>query len=197
MPRRSSDGSAPSWDRLYGFAREQGGFFTTAQAAEAGYSTPLLQYHLARGRIERMQRGIYRLVHHPLGEHDDLVVAWLWSSREGVFSHYTALALHELSDVLPAKKHLTLPPAWRGRRLRVPPGLVLHHAEITPEEIAWHGCLPVTSPLRTLTDCLASHLSWDLLQQAARQGIERGDFTTGEVQELLAGTPILEEVVGQ
>jgi hypothetical protein len=37
------------------------------------------------------------------------VVAWLWSDKQGVFSHQTALALHGLSDTLSAKAHLSLP----------------------------------------------------------------------------------------
>ncbi len=44
-----------------------------------------------------MRRGVYRLVHFPVGDHEDLTAVWLWSEREGVFSHETALALHDLS----------------------------------------------------------------------------------------------------
>jgi hypothetical protein len=44
-----------------------------------------------------VRRGIYRLVHFPAGQHEELVVAWLWSERVGIVSHQTALALHELS----------------------------------------------------------------------------------------------------
>ena len=55
---------------------------------------------------------MYRLVEFPTGEHEDLVIAWLWSDRAGVFSHDTALALHNLSDALPAHLHMTLPATW-------------------------------------------------------------------------------------
>ena len=69
----------PSWDRLYEMAGSQQGYFTTRQAAEAGYSSQLLLKHIHAGRVVRIQRGIYRLVHFPPGEHEDLVTAWLWS----------------------------------------------------------------------------------------------------------------------
>jgi predicted transcriptional regulator of viral defense system len=62
------------------------------------------------------------------------VPIWLWSERVGVFSHETALGLHELSDVLPARIHLTLPAKWRRRRLRVPKGVVVHHADVDRRE---------------------------------------------------------------
>jgi predicted transcriptional regulator of viral defense system len=106
-------------------------------------------------------------VHFPAGEHEDLTVVWLWSGREGVFSHQTALALHDLSDALPAQVHLTLPEGWRKRRLSVPEGVVLHYGVVTESRRRWFGSVPATDPLRTLEDCAADHLSPELLRGAA------------------------------
>src|SRR5574341_1138412 len=103
----------PDWNLLYATAACQEGLFTTQQAAEAGCSPQLLVHHLAGGRVVRVLRGIYRLVNYPMGEHEELVAAWLWSGRVALISHQTALALHGLSDVLPAKAHLPLPSASR------------------------------------------------------------------------------------
>jgi predicted transcriptional regulator of viral defense system len=178
----------PSWDRLFETASAQEGYFTTRQAAEAGYSSQLLLKHLRAGRVSRAQRGIYRLVHYPAGEHEDLVTAWLWSERAGVISHQTALALHGLSDALPAQLHLTLPAAWRKRRFRVPVGIVLHHAEVPPEDRTWFGAVPTTSALRSLNDCAREGMSPDLLRQAARQAVRRGLVARtqlGDVEEAL------------
>src|SRR5208337_2168977 len=69
-----------------------------SRTAAAGYSTQLLLKHIRSGRVTRVRRGVYRLVHFPAGEHENLAVLWLWSERMGVFSHHTALALHGLSD---------------------------------------------------------------------------------------------------
>jgi len=113
----------------------------------------MLRTHTQRGRMTRPQRGIYRLVHFPAGEHEELVTAWLWSEQAGVISHQTALSLHDRSDVLPAQVHLTLPATWSKRRLRVPPGVVLHHAEVPPEDRGWFSSVPTTNPRRTLNDC--------------------------------------------
>src|SRR5262245_47209826 len=122
----------PDWDRLFEVASSQEGLFTTEQALGAGYSPQLLVHHVRAGRIRRLRRGIYRVVHYPVGEHEELVELWLWTQQQGVLSHQTALALHNLSDVLPSRVHLTVPTAWRGRRLRVPRGVVLHHANVPP-----------------------------------------------------------------
>ncbi len=143
----------PDWDRLFETAASQQGLFTTQQAAEAGYSPQLLAHYVQAGRVIRVGRGIYRLVHFLAGEQEELVAAWLWSERVGIISHQTALALHGLSDALPAHVHLTLPDGWRRRRFRVPPGVVLHYADVPPQDHAWFGAVPITNPGRTLNDC--------------------------------------------
>lgn len=166
--------SAPSWDSLYEIAASQEGLFTTEQAADAGYSLPLIAHHLKTGKMQRIRRGIYRLVHFPAGDHEDLVACWLWSGRAGVFSHETALALHELSDVLPSSAHLTLPTSWKRRRFRVPEMLVLHHDKIADEEKTWVGAVPITSVTRTLNDIARTGISPEILGQAATQALRRG-----------------------
>ena len=107
-PRLAGSGGS-RWDRLYEIAEVQAGHFSTTQAAAAGFSPQLLDKHLRAGRIRRVRRGVYRLVHYPPGENEDLVVLWLWSERVGIFGHETALSLYQLSDLLPGKVHMTVP----------------------------------------------------------------------------------------
>jgi predicted transcriptional regulator of viral defense system len=173
---------SPEWNRLYETAASQQGLFTADQAAEAGYSPQLVAHHVRAGRFARVRRGIYRLVHFPAGEHEELVVVWLWSERSGILSHQTALALHALSDVLPAHVHLTLPAAWQKRRFRVPPGVVLHHADVPIEDRAWFGTVPVTSARRTLNDCAREGLAPELLRQGAQQALRRGLVKRAEIR---------------
>lgn len=164
----------PSWDSLFELAAAQQGYFSTRQAASAGFSNQLLLKHLRAGRVVRRRRGIYRLVHFPAGEHEDLVIAWLWSDRAGVVSHETALAIRGLSDVLPDVVHLTLPHAWAGRRLRVPRGIEVHFADLATEDREWVGPVPATVPRRALIDCAKSALAPNLLRQAAEGALRRG-----------------------
>lgn len=175
----------PDWNRLFETATGQEGLFTTKQAAESGYSAQLLVHHVHVGRAVRVRRGIYKLVHFPPGEHEELVTAWLWSELAGVVSHQTALALHGLSDALPTNVHLTLPSAWRRRRFRVPVDVVLHHADVPPEDRGWFGAAPTTNPRRTLNDCARDGLSPELLRQAAQQAIRRGLVTTSELDDVV------------
>jgi predicted transcriptional regulator of viral defense system len=91
----------------------------------------------------------------------------------GVVSHETALSLHQLSDALPARIHLTVPTSWQRRRLRVPDDVVLHHDDVGAIDRAWVGPVPVTTPRRTLVDCARAAVAPDVLRQAARQALVR------------------------
>ncbi len=181
---RSEQGGHPSWDRLFEFAVGQAGLFTTKQAAEAGYSPQLLVHYLRIGRVVRVRRGVYRLVHFPLAEDEEFVTLWLWSEQQGVFSHQTALSMHGLSDVLPSRVDLTLPLSWKKRRFRVPPGVILHHADLAAADRTWWGSVPVTSPRRTLSDCASAHLSPEFLLQAFHQALHRGLVVRTEVLDV-------------
>jgi predicted transcriptional regulator of viral defense system len=165
--------TAPDWDVLFETAAAQGGYFTTRQAADAGYSVQLLRKHMTAGRVSRAQRGVYRVVHFPAGEHEDLIRLWLWSDHAGVFSHETALALHELSDALPARIHMSLPADWASRRLAVPKGLAVSFADVAKADLAWVGHVPVTSPARTISDCINASVQPDLIRQAIQQAKAR------------------------
>ncbi len=108
------------------------------------------------------------------------------SRREGTFSHQTALALHQLSDALPSKLHLTVPTAWKKRRIKVPRDVVLYFADLQDDDRTWQGPVQVTTPLRTVVDCSADARSPDLVEQAKRQGLRRRLFTRADLKRSAA-----------
>jgi predicted transcriptional regulator of viral defense system len=161
---------------LYEVAAEQGGYFTAAQAREAGYAYSQQHYHRSRGNWLPIDRGIFRLRDFPPGEREDLIRWSLWSRDQrgipqAVVSHETALTVHDLSDVMPERVHLTVP---RGFRKRVPAGCVLHFALLAEEEVESRPGYSVTTPLRTLIDVADSALSQEHLDVAVKEALERG-----------------------
>ena len=74
----------------------------------------------------------------------------------------------------PAHLHLTLPAAWRERRLRVPAGIILHHRDVAQTERSWFGPVPATNVPRTLNDCARDGVSPETLRQAVGQALHRG-----------------------
>jgi predicted transcriptional regulator of viral defense system len=162
--------------RLFEIAAGQSGYFTSAQARQAGYAYSQQHFHVSRGNWLKIDRGLFRLRHFPAGEREDLVRWSLWSRDQkdvpqAVVSHDTALTVHALSDVMPSQVHLTVP---KGFRKRVPPGCVLHRAILTPSEIETRVGYRVTTPLRTLLDVAESSLSQEHLDNAVRDALGHG-----------------------
>jgi hypothetical protein len=164
-------------------AAEQGGYFTSKQARAAGYGYPHLDYHVSCGNFVRVGHGLYRLPGMPPAEHDDLIRLALWSrDRQGgpqaVVSHESALVLHELSELLPTKTHLTVPP---GFRKQAPEGCVLHRAVLAPEDVAQWQVFQITTPLRTLLDVARAGVSQEQLEKATADALGRGLVRQGKL----------------
>jgi predicted transcriptional regulator of viral defense system len=161
---------------LYETAAGQGGYFTAAQALEAGYAYSQQHYHVERGNWLRVEHGLFRLRDFPAGEREDLIRWSLWSRNQkgvpqAVVSHETALTVHELSDLMPARIHLAVPP---GFRKEVPPGCVLHKGTLAPDDVEARAGYQVTTPLRTLVDVADSPLSQEHLDAAVGEALEQG-----------------------
>src|SRR6202521_5957198 len=174
--------------RLYEIAEVQQGFFTTKQAKAAGFAENTHPYHVHAGNWIREHRGIYRLASFPLGERPDLMLWSLWSrnrgeAAQGVYSHQTALSLHDLSDVMPAKLHMTVPRSFR-RNSEIPRVLVLHFADLPQSDLgAVHG-VHVTKPIRTILDLLEDgDVPLEILRQALREGLRRGLIRRSEIAD--------------
>lgn len=177
-------GKRNQWDLLYEIAVTQQGYFTAFQAKEAGISSQALQHHVTSGNLKRVQRAIYRVTKFPSSDHEDMIVVWLWTDLSGIFSHETALLMHNLSDALPSKIHVTLPLSWKRRRLKLPPIVITYFDDVMEDGWEWVANIPVTKPLRTLEDCMNSSVSPEFVSQAAEQLILKGGFSY--VPEILA-----------
>jgi predicted transcriptional regulator of viral defense system len=112
--------SEDAHDKLFITAESQQGYFTAKQAKSAGYNDNTHPYHVRNGDWIRVHRGIYRLNQFPQTERPDLMIWALWTCNrkgqiEGVYSHQTALSIDHLSDIMPDKLHMTVPPSFRRK----------------------------------------------------------------------------------
>ena len=168
--------------RLFEIAEQQQGFFTAKQAKSAGFAENTHPYHVQAGNWIREHRGIYRLTRFPAADRPDLVLWSLWSRNrqeqtDGVFTHQTALSLHELSDANPAKLHMTVPTHFR-RNTEIPGILVLHYSDLPASDVEHRLGFQLTRPLRTIIDLIeAGTVDRHLIRQAIKQAFQRGLIT--------------------
>lgn len=163
-------------DRLYDVAQSQAGYFTAAQAIDAGMDRSTLRHHARPGgRYERVGRGVYRLRHFPTSPLEHVVAAWLpLRAAHGVVSHESALELYDLADVIPDAVHVSVPRSQRGQRPRH--GVRFHTLSRPLEsgEVRDLSGVVATSPERTLIDCAESGTQPEQVELAFRQALERG-----------------------
>ena len=180
--------------RLYETAEAQQGFFTTKQAKAAGFAENTHPYHVQVGNWVREHRGIYRLAQFPQADRPDLVLWSLWSKNrnqetEGIYSHQTALTLHDLSDLNPSQLRMTVPNHFR-RNSEIPGILVLHYADLPADDVETAQGFKFTRPLRTILDLVeADTVEHSFIRQALRQALQRGLITRQQIRTAQLADP--------
>ena len=170
---------SPDIDRLFTVAEQQAGYFTTAQAQQAGYSRGLVAHHANAGAFQRVRSGVYRFTRFPGTPREDLYIAWLEAGPRAVISHDSALELFGLSDLLPAETHLTLPRSSSRRRS----GIRMHTTALESGEVTVRDGLPVTTVARTIADVARSGGASELVTQAVQEALARGLVAEEELRD--------------
>jgi len=197
--------SKTSTARLFETASEQQGYFTTFQAIIAGFQDATHPYHVKRGDWIREWRGIYRIARYPSSETGQYALWSLWSRNrkgvpQGVYSHETALSLFELSDIMPDKLHMTVPPIFR-RHSEIPGVLVLHRGLVAPEEIEEREGYKVARPARAIVDLIVDEtVSINIVRQAFKESKQRGMVHGTDMQRYMTDVEMnrkIREVLGE
>ena len=87
--------------------------------------------------------------------------------------------MYELSDVLPTKTHVIMPRTGSRRR----DGIQLHTHKLQEDEIIHREGLRVTIVERTIADVIASGISYQHVQQAIREALQRGLTTENKLRK--------------
>jgi predicted transcriptional regulator of viral defense system len=176
------------YDELAALAEEHDGLFTSEEARQAGFSDSVLVRLAQRGRLERTARGVYRIPYVPLNRLSQYRESVLWAKAHRgpvnvALSHESALVAYGISDANPALIHLTVPSAARLRR-SAPKAIVVHRADLKPEDITIVEGLPLTTIARTVADLLESGGRADLAKQAIADARREGFISNAEAQRL-------------
>jgi predicted transcriptional regulator of viral defense system len=145
-------------------AAEQHGLITPADALAVGGTRMGLVTLERRGIIERLAHGVYRiseLAGDRLEQHQEALLRF----PTAVLSHDTALDLHELCNINPARIHVTVPCRLRVRK-KVPSWLVLHRRDLDERETAWHEGLAIVTPARAILDGIETNVGQRFIDEA-------------------------------
>ena len=116
--------------RLLALARDQGGVFDDAQAAECGFDARARSYHRRAGNwLPTVAPGVWQLAEWTAGEHADAVAWACWFGPDFQATSWTALELHgiDLGDLRATSDDTAVPTdialrrpvsAWRADQRR-------------------------------------------------------------------------------
>lgn len=172
-------------DALRELAATQNGLVTRQQALDdLGLTVGAVDNLVARGGLEKVAHGIYRVPYLPGIEVEQFQVAVLRTGDpEAALSHETALALHEISDVNPARYHVTVPV---GRRIRRSDNdrYVVHVQRLGLDQVGWWNLMRMVTPTTAIEQCMADGTPSYLLRQAIERGARTGAVRHADVERL-------------
>lgn len=172
-------------EKLREIALGQHGLVTSAQADEVGVSRPSLSYLVKHGRIERLERGIYRIPQVAVTENDAYQQALLWAGDAAFLSHDTALAAWDICDINPTVIHVTVPKKKRiqkqGREC-----VILHKADVPASDLRWWDGMRIASPFLSIRQSIERGATSHIIVQAIERGLVRGLISKGQRAELEA-----------
>lgn len=152
---------------------EYGGVIQTAQVMKHGISKPVFYDYIRKRKLERVARGIYAKSDAWV---DPLYLIHL-RCRQGIFSHETALFLHELTDREPTAYSLTVRTGYNPSRLTAD-GIQVYTIKqdlypVGREEIttSFGNEVPVYNMERTICDIIRSRKNIEIqtFQDALKQ----------------------------
>jgi len=175
-------------EELLPLAEQNDGLVTAAQARALGITDSILARLTQRGKLERVARGVYRIPYFPADRLSQYREAVLWARashgpEQVALSHETALSVYGISDVNPARVHLTVPKNARLRRQK-PKWIVIHRGELPPTDVTTHEGLPVTTVAKSVLDMMEATGRSGLARQAIKDARKEGFISAAELRRL-------------
>ena len=152
------------------FALGQGGYFDRRDAHAYGLTDSLLRYHARTGRFERILPGVYRLRVAPISSYDEYLLARVWTNYRGAISHESALVLYGLTDILPARVHVTVPRPFH----RTSAPFSVHLAPLPEGEVRTYNGVRATAPARSKVQAAMTGSHPNHFHKASRSALDRG-----------------------
>ncbi|WP_294099371.1 type IV toxin-antitoxin system AbiEi family antitoxin domain-containing protein [Proteiniclasticum sp.] len=175
-------------NELQSVLNQNGGIITTAQANEVGVSNERLRLLVHSGDLERVTTGIYVL---PDEFTDKMFIVQLRRPKI-IYSHETALFLHELTDRDPISYMVTVPTGYNPTRLREDGFTVftikreLHEIGVIKLKTIFGNSVTVYDMERTICDCLRSRNNLDIavVTDALKRYVKRKDKNLNKLMQM-------------
>lgn len=167
--------------------KQKGGVLKTSEILKAGIHPSTLYSLVKNGELERISRGVYRLIDNPPLSNPDLILV---AKRipKGVICLLSALSFHDITTHIPHEIHIALSFGAEEPRLEYPPIRTFRFSNRAfTEGIQIHRIdrakIQVYSPEKTLADCFKfrNTIGLDTAIEALKLYRDRRDMKIDEI----------------
>ncbi|MBU2529063.1 transcriptional regulator [bacterium] len=168
--------------KLINYLRNKGGIASYAEIIEAGFNKIIIRDTLNSGRIQKINRGLYKLSSGITLSNPDLVSVAL-EAPEGVICLLSALSYHELTDEIPKYVDAAIPRGHHANIIKYPPvhfyrfSSKTWSAGITKYDIGGHE-VKIYNIAKTIADCFKfrSKIGINVAREALKTAVrEKGE----------------------
>ena len=162
---------------LITFFKKHGGVVRFSAVLKAGFHSDSLIALEKEGKVEKIGRGLYRLMNYAIAVHPDLVTASLQAPR-GIICLLSALAFHEATNEIPKHVDIAIQRRTHANRINYPPvkfyqfSPATWEAGIETHEIGGHK-VRIYSLAKTVADCFKfrNKIGADVAREALKTAV--------------------------
>ncbi len=174
---------------LISFFQNQGGVVRFSAILKAGFHPDSLIALEKEGKVERIARGLYRVVDYEPGSHPDLVIASLQAPR-GVICLLSALSFYEATGEIPKYVDIAIPQGTHANRIKYPPVRFYRFApnawKTGIEEYKLEGHkIRVYNLAKTIADCFKfrNRIGIDVAREALKVAVTEKGIQPKEIMQ--------------
>lgn len=177
-------------NKLIQFLRKNQGMASFSEILQAGFHKPALKELVEAGEIEKLDRGLYKLVKGPSPAQPDFVAVSL-KAPKAVICLISALAFHEATDEIPKQIDLAIPRGAHANRIHHPPVHYYRFAEdawktgIEEHKTAGRHSIRVYTLAKTVADCFKfrNKIGADVAREALRVAVKEKKVKPQEIMK--------------
>jgi len=174
---------------LTNYLKARAGFASYAEIIEAGFNKVLLKVSLNSGRIQKVDRGLYRLSDGFSPANPDFVAVSI-KVPKGVVCLLSALAFHEATSEIPHRVDIAIPWSTHANRIKYPPVRFYRFSPKTWEsgieehEIEGHK-IRVYGLAKTIADCFKfrNKIGMDVARDALKVAVTEKGVKPKEIMQ--------------
>ena len=174
---------------LVDFLRKRGGVASYAEIIGAGFSKAHLKACLNSDRIQKVDRGLYRLSDGTSLSNPDLVAVSI-KVPKGTVCLLSALAFHEATNEIPKYVDIAIPRGMHANKIKYPPVKFYRFAPnawkagIEKHDIEGHE-IKVYNLAKTIADCFKfrNKIGMDVARDALKVAVAEKNITPKEIMQ--------------